>query len=113
MLDELQELANSGADFNECDNNGENYLIRASKKKNLSLVKFLIQNTDQINKENTKGLTALYYATKFESLDLIKILVQSGAIISDEIYMLSIHNNMKKVTLFFDSFDTNKKIFKR
>jgi ankyrin repeat protein len=104
-MEELYQLA--GADFDVVDENGMTPLMKATIKGDIELLSFVIKQTRDINLEDKEGNSALYYATKENNLDAVKLLHENGAIITDFVYMIAIHNNLKTITKFFDSYNRN------
>ncbi|HIP13010.1 MAG TPA: ankyrin repeat domain-containing protein [Arcobacter sp.] len=107
-MDELLELIKNGADLNFCDENGKTPLMNISSKNDISMLKVLIQHTHRLDQKDKFNHTALYYAVKANNLESVKVLFQNGAVVSDDIYMLSIHNDFKDITKYFDLQDQDK-----
>ena len=110
-MEEYIRLANEGADFNVANAFGVIPLMSAARSGNLSLVKFLLKHTDNINQEDKEGNTALFYAVEHDHLEVVKLLHEHGARISDFIYMYSITSNKKSIVRYFDMQDKHKQIF--
>ena len=109
-MEEFIELIKNGADFNFCDENGITPLMKASLNHNPTLLRLIIKHSNQINHKDKFNNTALYYATQENHLENVKILHQYGGKISDEIYMLALHNNFKEIVKYFDQQDPIKSI---
>ena len=107
-MEELLELIKNGADLNFCDENGKTPLMKVSTKDDVSLLKILIKHTHRIDQKDKFNHTALYYAAKVNNINAVKLLFQNGAIVSDDIYMLCIHNDFKEIVKFFDLQDKDK-----
>jgi len=107
-MDELLELIKNGADLNFSTPEGKTLLMSASMKNDIEILKLLIKHTDRIDTQDKEQHTALYYATKVNNIKAVEVLVQSGANISDDIYMIAIHNDFKEVTKIFDLQDKDK-----
>lgn len=101
-MQELIALAQQGADFNISDENGVIPLMKAAKKGDPSLVKFMIKHTTCINQEDHYKHTALYYATENNKLEAVKLLCKNGAKITDDIFMLAVHKNFREIVNYFE-----------
>ncbi len=108
---ELYELINEGANFDFCDEDGITPLMKVAQNDDTTLIKLLIKQVENINQKDKFNYTALYYATSVNNINGVKTLFDGGATISDEIYMLAIHNDFKEITNFFDMQDKDKKFF--
>ena len=108
-MPELYDLINEGANFDFCDENGITPLMKISQDEDATLIKLIIKQVSDINQKDKFNHTALYYATSANNLDGVKTLFNGGAKISDDIYMLAIHNDFKEIANFFDMQDNNKR----
>ncbi len=109
-MSDLEQLLSSGADVNYSNEQGCTLLMTSAKSGNLENVKTLLKHGAKVQLLDYKGLSALYHATSLNHLNVVKVLVEGGAKITNEIYMKSVLNNFKKITLYFDSLDTAKQI---
>lgn len=102
-MEEYKRLLEEGADFNSSNEFGITPLMAAAKKNNSKIVEFLAKHTNDINKEDNEGNSALYYATQSEDLLSVKILCEYGAKITDFIYMYAVTTNKKIIVKYFDT----------
>lgn len=70
-----------GADVNLVDNYGNTPLIQACIYNNPEIVDLLIKSGADVNKENSKGVTALLLALENRYIDIIKLLLNAHAFI--------------------------------
>lgn len=108
-MQEIYDLARQGADFNFCDENGVTPLMNISKQNEPVLIELILKKILKIDQKDKFGKTALYYATEANNIEGVKVLVKRGASIFDEIYMLAVHNNFKKIVHLFDMQDKDKR----
>jgi len=75
-----------GADVNvqKIHKNRATPLFIAVLKKNLKIVKFLVENGADINKKTVSGNTILMVAIAFRDLEIVKFLLEKGADISEK-----------------------------
>jgi ankyrin repeat protein len=111
-MQDIIDVLENGYDVNQADHIGFTALMGAAKSGNIELLKLLIKYGAHINLKDHNHFTALHYATLHNQLEAVKVLVENGAIIDDKIYMTSIYKEHKKITLYFDSLDQDKQIFK-
>jgi len=109
-MKELLEVIENGVDLNHIDKNGMTHLMKAASHDDINILKLILKYSDQLNTKDKFGNTALYYATKANKVDNVKLLHQSGAKITDEIYMLALHNGFKNIVEYFDRQDPIKRI---
>lgn len=78
-IDYLTLLLLNDFDINEkAIKGGNTALIEAVFAENKEMVKFLLLNHAEINKQNDEGETALFYACKFGNKEMVQILLQSS-----------------------------------
>ncbi len=109
-MEEIKAWYESGADINYSNHLGFTALMAGAQKGDYELVKFLVNHGANLNLKDNKHFCALHYATLHNHLSIVEYLTNNGSIISDDIYMTSIHKNYKDITAFFDSLDTTKQI---
>ena len=103
-------LKSNGVDVNYSDDQGCTLLMKSAKNGSVENVNTLLQYGAKVHLLDYKSLSALYHATASNELNVVKALVEGGAKITSEIYMKSVLNNFKKITLYFDSLDKAKQI---
>ena len=109
----VQFLLENGGDVNTKDKKGFTLLMYCVQFNDMSLIKLALSYGATIGSRDKSGFTALDYAIKNNNLEVIKLLCNNGAIVYDHSYMLSIDNNFKCISKYFDSLDPNKQIFQK
>ena len=61
------------------DGQDRNALIRAADENQTDVVRYLLNNGANVNKQNSRGMTALHFAFISNSTDAMRILLQHGA----------------------------------
>lgn len=112
-MDEIKAWCESGADVNHRNGLGLTALMAGARNGDLKMVKLLVSYGAHINLKDNHHFSALHYATLGNNLDIIKYLIENGALLTDAIYMSSIHKNYKEITLYFDTLDESKKILQK
>ena len=62
-----------------CDEDGFTALMNAAWNNQTDVVRYLLANGANVNKQNVVGATALYYASLLNKTDVISVLLQHGA----------------------------------
>jgi len=106
-------LLENGADVNTKDNKNFTLLMYCVQFDDLSLIELALSYGARVDVRDISGFSALDYAIKNNNLDAVKLLYDSGAVISDESYMLALENKYKTIVKFFDCLDPNKQIFQK
>lgn len=104
-------LLENGANVNTKDKKGFTLLMYCVQCNDINLIKLALSYGALICSRDKSGFTALDYAVKNNNLEIVKLLCTNGAIVYDHSYMLSIDNNFKCISKYFDSLDPNKQIF--
>ncbi|MEA3498220.1 MAG: ankyrin repeat domain-containing protein [Campylobacterota bacterium] len=110
-MGQLEILLRNGADVNTKDEKGFSLLMSCAKNNDIESIYVLLSYNVSLNSKDFFSFTALDYAIKENHLDVVKLLVNSGAIITDDSYMLAIGKNLKDIVSFFDTLDNDKQIF--
>ena len=110
-MGQLETLLHNGADVNTKDEKNFSLLMSCAKNNDVESIYSLLSYGVNLNSKDFFGFTALDYAIKENHLKVVKLLVNSGAIITDDSYMLAIGKNLKEIVGFFDSLDDDKQIF--
>ena len=66
-------------DINVKFDNGNTFLILATKLNEMNIVKFLLENGADINAQNLFMNTALHYATSSKHYNIVNLLIQHNA----------------------------------
>ena len=77
-LEEAQELVRNGADVNEVDNYSS-CLFNGLKRRDIGIIKFLIENKADLNIKDRYGCTALHYCAGYHLTDIAEMLINGGA----------------------------------
>lgn len=106
-LNELMELQDEGADFNNVDQRGRTPMHIAAQGNKLDIVKFLIETVDlNLNAQDSIKNTALQYACRGKFTSLCQYLKEHGGIIKcnedtlvNELILLASVGNLESIKL--------------
>jgi ankyrin repeat protein len=78
LVPKLQQLAISGVDLVDCEEDGTNLLHHASYSDNSEVIKCLVYIGCQVDGKDKMGRTPLHIASEYGNLQTLKILLESS-----------------------------------
>ena len=72
-------MVEAGMPVDICDGDDQNALMKAADENQTDVVRYLLNNGANVNKQNSWGMTALHFAFNSNSTDAMRILLQHGA----------------------------------
>jgi len=79
-IEMIQLFLDKNVDINECDKFRDTALMIAVRKKDIPLIKYLIDHGANVNpKPNAYEDTPLSYAIRYEQIDIVNYLIEHGA----------------------------------
>ena len=72
-------MVEAGMPVDIYDGEDRNALIRAARNNQTDVVRYLLNNGANVNKQNSLGNTALHFAPHFNNTDAMRILLQHRA----------------------------------
>lgn len=107
--DIIKLLLNKGADINVANNNGDNFLLFASRRGNWNNVKFIVDYGLNINYKNNNNESALLITIKYRNWNIAEFLIEREAIIdipdkngNTELLFASKYGNVEFVNLLLN-----------
>ncbi len=84
-LSKVKELLSGRKELiNTPDENGSTPLIYASKKGHMEIVRYLLENSANVNAKNKSNISPLHYAANYGFKDIVQLLLDKGADINAE-----------------------------